>query len=144
MKISLKTRIFLLVSILVLTSMLALSCFLLDGLGERLHEEFKARGTIIVNYFAQNTVVGIIIEDEYGLIQTAETLFEIEDIVYANIYDAEGTRIVSKTSLPVDPDVFSEIASWAGVRAFNIKCPTPPKVGQKGFPLQNSPETQAI
>lgn len=114
MRISLKTRIFLLVSILLLVSMLALSCFLMDGLGNRLHEEFKARGTIIVNYFAQNSVMGIIIEDEYGLIETAETLFDIEDIVYTNIYDAEGTRIVSKASLPVDPGVFNEVSSQTG------------------------------
>jgi PAS domain S-box-containing protein len=110
MKITLKSRVFALVSILVLTSMLALSYFLLSSMGERLHENFETRGSIIVSYFARNSVEGIIIEDEDGLAQTVEKLFEIEDIAYANIYDAEGTRIVSQTTLPVGEEIVNGIA----------------------------------
>ncbi len=102
MKITLKSRIFLLVSILVLSSMLALTFGLLNGLGNRLRKDFKTRGSVIVSYFVRNSAEGIIIEDADGLAQTIESLFEIEHIVYAMIYDAEGTRIAGRETLYVD------------------------------------------
>ena len=98
MKITLKSRIFMLVSILVLSSMLVLSLFLLNGMGNRLRKDFETTGSVIVSYFTLNSAEGIIIEDTDGLNQTIERLFEIEDISYANIYDAEGTHIASKES----------------------------------------------
>ncbi|MBN1844944.1 MAG: response regulator [Sedimentisphaerales bacterium] len=105
MRITLKTRVFTLVSILVVTSMLALSYFMLSNMNDRLLESFQTRGSIIVGYFARNSVEGIIIEDEGSLAETVEKLFEIDDIVYANIYDAEGTRIVSKAIVDVGREV---------------------------------------
>ena len=106
----LKNRIFALVSILVSSSMFALSCFLLSGLGDRLHEEFKTKGSIIVDSFVQNSVEGIIIEDAVGLTQTVEKLFDVEDVVYAHIYDAEDTRIAGKEILHVNQQVIHRSA----------------------------------
>ena len=100
MKITLKIRVFALVSILVVSSTLVLSYILLNDLKDGLQEGFESRGSIIVNYFALETVEGIIIEDEDGLARVAERLLESKDVVYANIFDAEGTRIVSKATLP--------------------------------------------
>ena len=104
MPITLKSRVFMLVSILVLSSTLALSYFLLSDLGDRLYENFKDRGSIIVSYFARNSVGGIIIEDEDSLALAVEKLFDIEDIAYASIYNIEGTRLVTRSTLPVDDD----------------------------------------
>ena len=91
-----------LVSILVLSSMLALSLFLLNSMDDRLRKDFEAKGSVIVSYFTLNSAEGIIIEDKDGLNQTIERLFEIVGISYANIYDAEGTQIASKHTLDVD------------------------------------------
>ncbi len=102
MRITLKTRVFMLVSILVLCSMLALSYFLLQDVTDRLNENFQARGSVIASYFARNCVSGIVIEDEDSLDRTLRRLFDIKDIVYAGIYNAEGTRLASHSTLPVD------------------------------------------
>ncbi|MBN1456228.1 MAG: PAS domain S-box protein [Sedimentisphaerales bacterium] len=104
MKITLKNRIFALVSILVSSSMLALSFFLLNGLGDKLREEFSEKGMIIVDSFVQNSAKDIIIEDQDGLIRTVEKLFEIKDVVYAYIYDAENTQIAGREILHVDQE----------------------------------------
>jgi|GEM_PF-6858760 len=110
MRITLKTRVFMLVSILVLSSMLALSYFLLSDLGDRLRENFKVRGSIIVSYFARNSVGAIIIEDEDSLAHTVEKLFQIQDIVYASIYDVKGRRLVTQSTIPIDDEVVRRIA----------------------------------
>ena len=102
MRITLKIRVFALVCALVISSVAAISFFLLHNLADRLHEDFKARGSIIAGYFARNSVEGIIIEDESGLTETIEKLFEIEDIVYASIYDSERTEIVAKSTVYTD------------------------------------------
>ena len=144
MKITLKSRIFSLVSILVLSSMLALSYGLLNGLSNRLHKDFKTRGSIIVSNFVRNSAEGIIIEDESVLTRTIESLFEIEDIVYASIYDAEGTRIAGKESLDVDEDFIFSITHNTGaieinrietgkhnkISALNFKAPVADDSGQ--------------
>ena len=102
MKITLKVRVFSLVCVLVISSIAALSIVLLNTINDRLHEDFKARGSIIAGYFARNSVEGIIIEDEGSLAETVVRLFEIEDIVYASIYDSEATQIVKKATVYVD------------------------------------------
>ncbi len=99
MKVSLKIRVFALVCFLVTFTVIALFIVLRNDLDNRLHEDFKERGLIIADYFARNSVEGIIIEDEDGLSKTLEKLFEIEDIIYAGIYDNEGTKIVSKETV---------------------------------------------
>ncbi len=102
MKITLRIRVFALVCVLVISSVTAISIVLLHNISDRLHEHFEERGSIIAGYFARNSVEGIIIEDESGLTETMEKLFEIEDIVYASIYDSERTPIVTKSTVPVD------------------------------------------
>jgi sensor histidine kinase regulating citrate/malate metabolism len=97
MRITLKVRVFTLVSVLVVSSTLALAYFLMSGLGDKLQKDFEARGLVVVRYFAMDSVEGIIIEDEDSLAHTVEQLFDTDDVVYANIYDAEGTRIVGRT-----------------------------------------------
>lgn len=99
--------------------MLALSYGLLNGLSNRLHKDFKTRGSIIVSNFARNSAEGIIIEDEGALTRTVESLFEIEDIVYASIYDADGTRIAGKESLDVDTDFIFGITHNTGAIEIN-------------------------
>ncbi|MFC1761699.1 ATP-binding protein [Planctomycetota bacterium] len=121
MIITLKSRVFALASILVVSSMLVLSYFLLEDTGDKLRDNFEARGSVIVNYFARNAVEGIIIEDEESLAQTVDRLFEIEDIVYASIFDIEGTRIVNKATIPVDDENLQwEKDSIAGIKIARI------------------------
>jgi methyl-accepting chemotaxis protein len=111
MKITLKTRIFTLVSVLVLLSMLAQSFFLLSGTGDRLNAGFRANGVVIAKNFMRNSVDGIIIEDEDGLNRTIETLFESKDVIYANIYDSEGTAIASKSDNQIENINISSVDS---------------------------------
>jgi PAS domain S-box-containing protein len=105
MKITLKNRIFALVAILVSTSMLVLSGLFFTSMDNRLHEEFKTRGSIIVDSFVQNSIEGVIIEDRDSLTKTVEKLFDVKDVVYAHIYDAEDIRIAAKEILHMDYDV---------------------------------------
>jgi signal transduction histidine kinase/CheY-like chemotaxis protein/HPt (histidine-containing phosphotransfer) domain-containing protein/HAMP domain-containing protein len=101
MRITLKTRVFTLVSALVLCSMLASSYFLLRDVTDLLDENFRARGSVIANYFARNSVGGILIEDEDSLTRTIKRLFEIRGIVYAGIYNAEGTQLAAQSTVPL-------------------------------------------
>ena len=110
MKVTLKVRVFALVSVLVVSSTLALTYFLLSDLRDRLLEDFEARGSIIASYFAMDSVEGIIIEDAASLAQTVGRLFELEDIVYACIYDAEGTPIVNRAILRANDGVTGDTA----------------------------------
>ena len=108
MRITLKARVFALVSVLVVTSMSALTFLLLVNLKSRLHDDFEARGVVVASYFAADTVEGVIIEDQESLSQVLNRLFEVDDVVYGAIYDAEGTRIVSKYLVPLADDAVSE------------------------------------
>jgi sensor histidine kinase regulating citrate/malate metabolism len=105
MKITLKVRVFSLVCVLVVSSIIALSIESLNNLNDQMHKDFKARGSIIADYFARNSVEGIIIEDEDSLAETVDKLFEIEDIVYASIYDNENTQIVRKSTVSVNDEL---------------------------------------
>ncbi len=104
MKITLKARVFALVSVLVVVSMSALSFLLLAPLKSRLQDDFETRGVVVASYFAADSVEGIIIEDQDSLAQVLGRLFDVRDIVYAAIYDAEGTRIVNRSLIPVYDD----------------------------------------
>ncbi|MBN1491489.1 MAG: PocR ligand-binding domain-containing protein, partial [Phycisphaerae bacterium] len=106
MKITLRVRVFALVSVLVVSSTLALSGFLLHDFRCRLQADFQARGSVIVRYFAMDSVEGIIIENDRSLARTINRLFEIEDVAYAAIYDDEATRIAGRAapSLGAVPD----------------------------------------
>jgi signal transduction histidine kinase/CheY-like chemotaxis protein len=114
MSITLKTRVFALVSVLVVSSMSALSCLLLANLKSRLQQDFEARGVIVASYFAADSVEGVIIEDQDSLRPVLERLFEIEDIAYAAIYDAKGTRIVNKALIAAQEGGGGESGRRAG------------------------------
>jgi len=105
MKITLKFRVFTMVCVLVVASMAAYSTMFLNGLADRMHEDFRERGLIITGTFTRNSVDGIIIEDEDSMASAVGKLFEIEDIVYANIYDSEQTLIMSRDSIGVNENL---------------------------------------
>jgi signal transduction histidine kinase/ActR/RegA family two-component response regulator len=110
MKITLKVRVFLLVSVLIVSAMVALTGFLLDDFGSRLQDGFAARGAIIVKYFAIDCVEGLSAGDTFGLHKTVARLFELDDVVYAGIYDRAGLRIAGAAVIPADEVVAGAVA----------------------------------
>ena len=92
-KITLQFRIFTLISILVVSGMIVICFFFLDKLEERMYDEFTKRGKLIVKNFSSNSMEGILIEDINTLELTIQKLFNIEDIIYASIYDSEQTML---------------------------------------------------
>jgi signal transduction histidine kinase len=96
--------VFILVSVLVVFSTLALTYLLIHDFGNRLQRDFETRGLIIANYFALNSVEGITTEDQEGLAQAVERLLGVEDVVYAGIFDAAGAPVAGKVALPGGPD----------------------------------------
>ena len=101
MRITLKARVFALVSVLVVLSMSALSYLLLVNFKSRLQDDFETRGLVVASYFAADSVEGIIIEDQDSLARVLDRLFDVQDVVYAAIYDAEGTRIATRSTIAV-------------------------------------------
>ena len=104
MRITLKVRVFLLVCVLVICSVTAITYIQQRKVARRMHEGWRDRGSLITSYFGRSAVEGVIIEDESGLAATMEDLFEIDDIVYASIYDSEGTQIASKATVQIDEE----------------------------------------
>ena len=101
-KSTLKVRVFALICVMVISFMIALTVLSLEDLADLVHEDFRNRGELAANYFARTSVEGIIIEDEISLAETMARLFEIEDVVYAGIYDSERTLIIQKTTIETD------------------------------------------
>ena len=63
-RFTLKVRVFSLVCVLVISFVVTLALLSVEDLSELLHEDFRARGEVVANYFARTSVEGIIIEDE--------------------------------------------------------------------------------
>jgi PAS domain S-box-containing protein len=101
-RLTLKVRVFAIVCVMVISFVVALSLLSLAGLADLLHEDFRAKGELATNYFARTSVEGIIIEDEISLAETMAQLFEIEDVVYAGIYDSERTLIMREATIETD------------------------------------------
>ncbi len=100
--LGLKIRVFALICGLVISFVVALAILSLEDLADLLHEDFRAKGELVASYFARTSVEGIIIEDEVSLGEAIDRLFEIEDVVYAGIYDSERTLIMQKATIETD------------------------------------------
>lgn len=101
-KLTLQFRAFCLTSGLVMSSILVISYFFINNMEAKMYEEYKARGKIIVKYFAQNSNESILIEDIDSLKQTIQRLFEIGEVVYAAIFDNENELLADQSSIVID------------------------------------------
>ncbi len=101
-KLTMQFRVFILTSGLVISSILVISYFFIDNVEMKMLEEYRTRGEIIVKYFAQNSQESVLIEDIDSVNRTIRRLFEIEDIVYASIFDVENSMLADKESIDID------------------------------------------
>ncbi len=94
-KVNIRVRIFVLIFVLVTAAIMAISYLLLSELESRMYTEFRERGSVIVKYFALNSVDGIVSRDHEMLTRSIQKLFGLEDVIYAAIFDQNNESIVS-------------------------------------------------
>ncbi len=93
---SLRTRIFILVSVLMISSMTAMSIFLLKDLKDNMSKEFGERWLLLTREFSQKIAEGILIEDREILNKFISQLCESKDVLYVYIYGESGLRLAQK------------------------------------------------
>lgn len=96
MNLSFRTRLFILVSVLMILSMSAISVFLLADTKNIMTMEFRERGTLLAREFSQKAAEGIVIEDNRILDKFIHQLFQSKDIRFVYIYSAEGLRLAQR------------------------------------------------
>ena len=74
-----------------ISSMTAMSLFLLKDLKDNMSEEFRERGMLLSREFSQKVAEGILIEDKGILDKFISQLCESKDVLYVYIYDKSGS-----------------------------------------------------
>lgn len=92
----LQTKIFFIISTLIVVSMGATSYFLLNNIRKNMVESFRNRGLLLATEFAQKIAEGVLIEDIHFLENSAEKLETYPDIGYLNIYGELNTKLVKR------------------------------------------------
>ena len=99
-----------LVSVLMISSMSALSFFLLKDLRNDMSEEFRERGALLAKEFSEKIAEGIIIEDKWILDKFIAQLCASKNVLYVCIQNKSGLRLAQKfllegmeNSLPPNP-----------------------------------------
>lgn len=95
-RLSFRTRIFILVSVLMVSSMTAMSIFLLKDLKNNMSEEFRERGMLLSREFSQKVAEGILIEDKGILEKFISQLYGSKDFLYVYIYGESGLKLAQK------------------------------------------------
>ena len=91
-----RTRLFILVSALLIISMSIISAFLLTDIRDIMSQEFREKGILIAREFSQKTAEGIVIEDKEILDRFISQLFRIKDVHYVFIYNISGMLLAEK------------------------------------------------
>lgn len=91
-----RTRLFILVSVLLILSMSIISAFLLADIKGVMSREFREKGIIIAREFSQKTAEGIIIEDKEILDRFISQLFQVKDVHYVYVYNRAGMVLTEK------------------------------------------------
>jgi len=89
----LHTRIFILISGIVLCLVLIFSGHNWHNLRKQRYKEFLESGKVAIQNFASNSLSGILTEDAFLLETAVQILFDRENISYAYIYDQENMLI---------------------------------------------------
>ena len=91
-----RTRLFILVSALMISSMLAMSAFLLRNLKNNMSEEFKERGGLLAREFSQKIAEGIVIEDKETIDKFISQLLKSKDVLYVYVFSESGLALSQK------------------------------------------------
>ena len=95
-RLSFRTRIFILVSVLIIFSMSVISVFFLRNLKNNMSGEFRERGKLLAKEFSQKIAEGILIEDKRTLDKFISQLCESKDVLYVYIYNDSGLELAQK------------------------------------------------
>ena len=90
---------FILVSVLMISSMLAMSAFLLKNLKNNMSEEFKERGGLLAREFSQKVAEGIVIEDQETIDKFISQLLKSKDVLYVFVFNESGLALSQKILL---------------------------------------------
>jgi PAS domain S-box-containing protein len=96
MKTPLQMRIFYLVSVLMVSSMLFLSAFLLNTFKNRMSDEFIKRDSLVVREFSQKVSEAVVTEDRIMLDKFAQQLLANKDVLYLQIYSEPVVKLFEK------------------------------------------------
>ena len=96
MRLSFRARIFIIVSVLITSSMTVISVFLLNDLKDNMVREFRERGVLLAREFSQKVAEGIVIEDKSTLDKFISQLCETKDVLYVHVYSISGLTIADK------------------------------------------------
>ncbi len=99
--LNLKTKIFAIVSLLVISTVTIVSLLFLKNLKSRVYDEFTKRGSLIVDHFARRSMEGILIEDIETLEQSIKHLFMVDDIVYASVHDVDNVLLAKTATVDI-------------------------------------------
>ena len=91
-----RTRLFILVSVLMVSSMFALSLVLLKNLKDNMSEEFKERGVLLAREFSQEIAEGIVIEDKETIDKFISQLVGYKDVLYVYVFSESGLGLSRK------------------------------------------------
>jgi len=95
---SLREKFVLVVSLVIVSSMLIISGYLIKRQNEIYHQELENRGQALVANLAYNAEFGVILESEADLNDLLKGVARVDDIVYA-IVSAEDGRILAKIGI---------------------------------------------
>jgi two-component system cell cycle sensor histidine kinase/response regulator CckA len=79
-----------------ISSMSAISIFLLEDLKNNMSNEFKARGALLAREFSQKIAEGIVIEDRIILDKFISQLCGSKDVLYVIIYSQSGFKLAQR------------------------------------------------
>ena len=89
-RFGLQTRIFTLVSILMISSMGGLSFLFLNTLRNNMSDEFKERGQLLATEFSHKVAEGVLIEDRMILKRLISQILSSRDVLYIALYNESG------------------------------------------------------
>ena len=95
-RLNFRARLFVLVSVLMISSMTTMSIFLLKDLKNNMSEEFRERGVLLAREFSQKIAEGILIEDKETLDRFISQLCGSKDVLYVYIYGESGLKLAQK------------------------------------------------
>ena len=119
--IKFRTRLFILVSALLILSMSIISSLLLSDIRRVMSDEFMEKGILLAREFSQKTAEGIVIEDKEILNRSISQLGRIKDILYVFIYNESGLLLSEKVLYDdLIPGPETENADSTKIKRINI------------------------
>lgn len=117
-----RTRLFIIVSALLIVSMSVISAFLLSDIKDIISQEFRDKGILLAQEFSQKTAEGIVIEDKETLDRSISQLFRTKDVHYVFIFNEAGLILSEELMHEGISDYLPPIKKPGDMRLERILC----------------------